>query len=82
MVVGPSVGWKDGMTESNFLNPFLVRSKQHLDLTLERGGNLDPLFFPSSYYFQVTFLSYGDSRAVARRSGTDNTIENEFVRQT
>ena len=57
MVISATVRRKDGMAEGDFLDTFLVWSEQHLNLTPEGGRNLDPFFFPSLNYFQVTFLS-------------------------
>jgi hypothetical protein len=57
VVISATVGRKDGMTEGDFLDTFLIWSEQHLNLTPKGSRNLDPLFFPSLNYFQVTFLS-------------------------
>jgi hypothetical protein len=35
------------MAERKFLDPFLVWSKDHLNLTPVGGRDLDPFFFPS-----------------------------------
>jgi hypothetical protein len=45
------------MAECEFLDPFLVGSEDHLNLTPVGSRNLNPLFFPSLNDFQVKLLS-------------------------
>jgi hypothetical protein len=77
MEIGATVWRKDGMAECELLNPFLVWSEDHLNLTPVGARNLDPLFFPSLNDFQLKLLScdiagqqsgFGTFHGIARRN--------------
>ena len=56
MEIGATVWWKDGMAERELLNPFLVWSEDHFNVTPIGGRNLDPRFFPSLNPVSYTHL--------------------------
>jgi hypothetical protein len=64
MVISATIRRKNGMTEGDFFDTFLIGSEQDLNLTREWGRNFDALLFPSLDDLQVdSFLNgmlYGE----------------------
>ncbi len=74
VIVGPSLWRKDGMTESELLNPFFVWSEQNFYLTLKRSRNFNSFFFRCLDDFQsISFL--------LEFFGTIGSLYGLFIRQ-